>query len=81
MKITITDLFLMVVLLVWMTCVGLGMYDRSYKIPGTVELAMASAAGYLLGNKYLTRGGETKEDRQKTSEAAKIQQEQQQEKK
>lgn len=53
MKTTITDVLLAVVIVAWTGSVVLNMYDRSFKIPGTVEAAMAAVVGYLLGSKFL----------------------------
>jgi MFS-type transporter involved in bile tolerance (Atg22 family) len=56
---SLTNCLIVVVLFGWVGSLVIGWLDRTYKMPGTVELAMASVVGYLLGQRFLQSGGPT----------------------
>jgi flagellar biosynthesis component FlhA len=62
---TITNYVIAVVVFLWAASVVAGMIDHSYQIPGTVQLAMAAVAAFLLSK----RGMEKAEEQAKKQDA------------
>jgi hypothetical protein len=54
-KDSITNWVMLVVVALWGASVVLEMFDRSYHVPGTVQLIMAATATYLFGKSALAK--------------------------